>query len=91
VDRTLINIKFFGSYSNCQTSILTNKSPHTVDVCASSHRKGTYFLHLTEKGRFCFISQKRGVQIAVHLPPFLAHLQSLCATKILEHAIQNHY
>jgi hypothetical protein len=25
--------------------------------------------------------------MAVHLPPFLAHLQSLCAIEILEHVI----
>jgi hypothetical protein len=40
VDRTFINIKLIGGHSNCQTSISTNESPHTVDVCACSHRGG---------------------------------------------------
>jgi hypothetical protein len=40
VDRTFINNKFICDYSNCQTSVLTNESPHTVDVCACSHRGG---------------------------------------------------
>jgi hypothetical protein len=48
---TFINIKFISDHSHWQTSILMNESPNTVDVCASSHR--------------------RGVQNAVHLPPFL--------------------
>jgi hypothetical protein len=30
LDRTFINIKFIGDHSNCQTSILTNESPHMV-------------------------------------------------------------
>lgn len=38
MDRTLINIKFFGDYSNCETWILTNESPHKVDVCVYSQR-----------------------------------------------------
>jgi hypothetical protein len=38
VDRTFINIKLIGNHSNCHVSILTNESPHTVDVCASVHR-----------------------------------------------------
>jgi hypothetical protein len=33
----------------------------------------------------------RGVQIAVHLPPFLTYLQSFCASEIPEHIIENHY
>jgi hypothetical protein len=33
----------------------------------------------------------RGVVITVHLPLFLYHLQSPCATEILEHAIENNY
>jgi hypothetical protein len=33
-------IKFVGDHSNCQMSILTNENPHTVDVCACSHRGG---------------------------------------------------
>jgi hypothetical protein len=41
--------------------------------------------------RLCLLSQRRCVQIAVHPPPFLAHLRSLCATAILEHVIQIHY
>jgi hypothetical protein len=40
VIRTFINIKFIGNHSNCQTSILTNEGPHTVDFCACSHRGG---------------------------------------------------
>jgi hypothetical protein len=40
VDSTFINIKFIGDHSNCQTSTLTNESPHKVDVCACSHRGG---------------------------------------------------
>jgi hypothetical protein len=40
-------IKYTGDYSNCQTSILMNESPHTVDVCACSHRSvasGSHFI-----------------------------------------------
>jgi hypothetical protein len=40
VGRMLINIKFISNHLNCQTSILTNESPHTVDVCACFHRGG---------------------------------------------------
>jgi hypothetical protein len=69
VDRTFIHIKFIGDHSNCQTSNLTNESPHMVEL-----------LYL--------FPQRRGVQFAVHLPPFLACLQSLCATEILEHRYQ---
>jgi hypothetical protein len=36
-------------------------------------------------------SQRQGVQIAVHLPLFLAHLQRFFATRILEHVTGNHY
>jgi hypothetical protein len=32
--------------------------------------------------RLCFVSQRRRVQIAVHIPPFLAHPERLCATEI---------
>jgi hypothetical protein len=37
-DNTFINTKSFGSQWNCQTSILTNESPHTVNVYGSSQR-----------------------------------------------------
>jgi hypothetical protein len=52
----------------------------------------TSILKPSHSGCLCFVSQRGGdVQIAVHLPPFLTYLQSLCATKILEHIIKNHY
>jgi hypothetical protein len=40
VDLTFVNMKFISDHSNRQMSILTNESPHTVDVCACSHRGG---------------------------------------------------
>lgn len=40
VDSTLINIMLIGYNSNFQTSILTNENPHTVVICACSHRGG---------------------------------------------------
>jgi hypothetical protein len=33
----------------------------------------------------------QGVQNAVHVPPFLVHLRSLCAMETLQHVMQNHY
>jgi hypothetical protein len=50
VDRTFIHIKFIIDHSNCQTSILTNESPHKVDVCACSPRgeafRSLFIFHL---------------------------------------------
>jgi hypothetical protein len=42
VDCTSINIKLIGDDSNCQPLILKNESPHTVNVCALSHRGGAF-------------------------------------------------
>jgi hypothetical protein len=61
VDRTFINIKFIGDHSNSQTSILTNESPNTVNVCACSHRGG--------KSRSLFIFHRFSPIYKVFVPP----------------------
>jgi hypothetical protein len=48
-------------------------------------------LNPSQGRRLCLLSQRRGVRIAVHFAPFLAQLQSLCATEIPEHGIENYY
>jgi hypothetical protein len=61
VDLTFINVKFISDHLNCQTSILTNESPHRVEVCACSHRRGA--------SRACFIFRRFSPIYKVFVPP----------------------
>jgi hypothetical protein len=90
----LDSILILRTSANHKVTNLENEEPLEAEECTFSPEIHELTL-LCECGRVVIMkleesNRLQGLQIAVRLPPFLAHLQSLCATEILEHAIENY-